>query len=103
MSAIRVLGLSARCIVKARPSPRECVRIAALAALAAVAMREESPSARLWVGHLQAAFRRAMAAKAAAETVLQPTPWLDLLGQHSITSAAVLGVVACIVTYLTVR
>ena len=103
MSAIRVLGLSARCIIKARPTPRECVRIVALAALAAVAMREESPTARLWVGHLQAAFRRAMAAKAAAETAIQPTPWLDMLGSHSITSAAVLGVVACIVTYLTVR
>jgi hypothetical protein len=103
MSSLRLLSLSARCIVAARPAPHECVRIVALAALAAVSMREESKASRMWLGQMRGAFRRAMAVRAAAEAAIQPTPWLDLLGSHAITSAAVMGVLACIVTYLTVR
>lgn len=99
----RVALLSVRCMVAARSSPMECVRIVSLAALAAVSMREESKASRMWLGQLRGAFRRAMAVRAAAEAAIQPTPWLDLLGSHALTSAAVLGVVAAVVTYLTVR
>lgn len=99
----RVALLTTRCIVAARPSPAECVRIVALAALTALSMRDESKASRMWLGQMRAAFRRAMAARAAVEAAIQPTPWLDLLGAHAVGSAAVLGVLACIVTYLTVR
>jgi ribosome modulation factor len=99
----RTALLTTRCIMSVRPSPAECVRIVALAALTAPSMRDESKATRMWLGQMRAAFRRAMAARAAIEAAIQPTPWLDLLGSHAITSAAVFGVVAAIVTYLAAR
>jgi hypothetical protein len=99
MSCFRVLSLSARCIVTARPRPRDCVRLVALAMLASVAMREESPATRMWLGQMRGAFRRAVAARNAAETILQPAPWLDMLSGHALATAAVLGVVAALATF----
>jgi hypothetical protein len=99
----RMALLTTRCIMAARPSPAEGLRLVSLAALAWLSLRESSPASRMWLGQMRGAFRRAMAVRAAAEAAIQPTPWLDLLGSHAITSAAVMGVVACIVTYLTVR
>jgi hypothetical protein len=103
MSTIRLFALSARCIIAARPRPAECVRMIALAALAAVALREESKCSRMWLGQMRGAFRRAMAAKMAAETAIPACPWMDLLGQNAVAVSALAGIVAGLVAFLSAR
>lgn len=103
MSFVRVLSLSARCIVASRPRPVECVRLVALAALAAIAMREESPASRMWIGQMRGAFRRAMAVKSAVESSIPATPWVDLLGHNAIGVSALAGIAAALVVFFLAR
>lgn len=100
---VRVLSLSIRCIVAARPRPVECVRLVSLAALAAIALREESPASRMWLGQLRAGFRRAMAVRCAVESSIPCTPWLDLLGHNAIGVSALAGVAAALAVFFAAR
>jgi hypothetical protein len=63
MTTLRIASLAVRCAIASRARPADCVRLAALGALSALAIRENSPTQRMLLGQMRGAFRRAYAAR----------------------------------------
>lgn len=72
MTTLRIAFLAVRCAIASRARPADCVRLAALGALSALAIRENSPTWRMLLGQMRGAFRRAHAARRTGPLVSAP-------------------------------